>query len=106
VTNIIEVYKQNPTAETLAKLVEETGRSKRSIIGSLAKAGVYQRTPYLNKRGELPVTKLELVAQIEAATGLELSGLEKAPKGVLICLKSYVSQELEGATAETTDAKR
>ena len=66
------------------ELASHLARSPRSIIGKLSKLGIYQKKEYLNKRGERPVTKLELVANIAEALGVEqLEGLDKAPKEVL-----------------------
>ena len=75
------------------ELASQLSKSRRSIIGKLSRLGVYEKKVYLTKRGENPITKLELVAEIAAATGIpleKLEGLEKAPKEVLKCLKLSV----------------
>ena len=75
------------------ELASQLSKSRRSIIGKLSRLGVYEKKVYLTKRGENPVTKLELVAEIAASLNIELEkleGLEKAPKEVLKCLKLSV----------------
>jgi Mn-dependent DtxR family transcriptional regulator len=70
----------------LDELAQQLQKSRRSVIGKLSRLGVYEKKIYLTKRGENPITKLELVHQISEKFGLTLSrleGLEKAPKGVL-----------------------
>lgn len=85
-TEIVATYTNNPTKETVAGLAQRYEKSIKSIIGKLSREGVYRRESYKTKTGDDPVTKLELVAEIGVATGLEsweLQGLEKAPKQVL-----------------------
>ena len=82
--NIVQQYMDNPTRETVDKLAQVYNKSARSIIGKLAKEGVYQRVEYRTKTGEVPVTKLEIVSEIQSQLGSEtLTGLEKAPKETL-----------------------
>ena len=83
-------YLAEPTKETCHELAAELDKPYKSIIGKLSKEGVYRREEYKNKLGEKPVTKVEMVAEIEVMLGLdpeELSGLEKTPKLVLRKLK-------------------
>ena len=83
---MIRKYSEHPTAETVAGLVEELGKSKKQIIGKLSREGVYRRESYKSKTGEEPVTKLQLVNEIAERLSLEvdeLLGLEKTPKNVL-----------------------
>ncbi len=83
--NIVQQYMDNPTRETVDKLAQVYNKSARSIIGKLAKEGVYQRVEYRTKTGEVPVTKLEIVSEIQSQLGCNqtLTGLEKAPKETL-----------------------
>ena len=70
----------------LDTLSKELSKSKRSIIGKLSREGIYEKKVYVNKRGEMPVTKKELVANLAEVLETELfrlEGLEKAPKEVL-----------------------
>ena len=85
-TYMVDLYKENPTAETVEVLVEQLKRSKKSIIGKLSREGVYRREVYVSKTGEKPITKIEIVSNIADALEIEvgsLSGLEKSPKETL-----------------------
>ena len=82
--NIVTQYEENPSRATVDRLAEVYGKSARSIIGKLAKEGVYRRVEYRTKTGEIPVTKLQIVEDIQSQLGCEaLTGLEKAPKQTL-----------------------
>jgi hypothetical protein len=86
---LIERYNSAPSRETVRLLAEEMKKTEKSVIGKLSREGVYQRETYKNKRGEDPVTKLEIVSDIATVLGLEsekLEGLDKAPKNVLALL--------------------
>lgn len=68
------------------ELASQLQKSRRSIIGKLSRLGIYEKKIYLTKRGESPVTKLELVHQLSEKNSWQLEkleGLEKAPKEVL-----------------------
>ena len=83
---IVHHYTQNPTKECVEELAEIYQRSTKSIIGKLAREGVYQRQSYKTKSGNDPVTKADLVADIVAYLNLDenlVTGLEKAPKQAL-----------------------
>ena len=87
---MIEAYTSSPTRETVENLAEELEKSVKSIIGKLSREGVYQKTEYLTKAGEKPVTKREIVEKISELVGIEyqtLAGLEKAPKSSLKALQ-------------------
>lgn len=71
---------------SVAELAEQLNRKERSIIGKLSRLGIYQRKTYVSKNGSPPISKLELRSQIENMLNLELEGLEKCPKGVLLSL--------------------
>ena len=61
-------------------------KSIKSIIGKLSREGVYKKTEYVTKTGEKPITKVEIVENLEEKLGLPnqtLAGLEKSPKTVL-----------------------
>ena len=73
-------YVANPTRETVEKLANELDKSIKSVIGKLSREGVYQKTEYLTKAGEKPVTKQEIVETIAGILAVEyqaLAGLEK-----------------------------
>jgi len=84
---LIETYsKATDKQEILSDLSSQLNKTRRSIIGKLSRLGVYQKKVYLTKRGENPITKLELVHKLSIAMEIpleKLSGLEKAPKEVL-----------------------
>ncbi len=83
---MIEKYSNNPTRETVEFLAEEMDKSIKSIIGKLSREGVYKKTEYVTKTGEKPITKVEIVENLEEKLGLPnqtLAGLEKSPKTVL-----------------------
>lgn len=87
---ITDEYKKNPSRDTVDRLAIELEKSAKSIIGKLSREGVYQKTEYLTKAGEKPVTKREVVEKISELVGIEyqtLAGLEKAPKSALKSLQ-------------------
>lgn len=89
--NIVKQYEENPTRDTVNRLAEVYNKSARSIIGKLAKEGVYKRVEYRTKTGEVPITKLQIVEDIQSQLGCEtLTGLEKAPKETLKILLNAV----------------
>ena len=87
---IVNQYRLEPTRETVEKLAEELNKSVKSIIGKLSREGVYRKTEYTTKAGTKPVTKLELVTELEERLETSLGGLEKAPKSVLFKLKERI----------------
>ena len=83
-------YSANPTRETVEELASELNKSIKSVIGKLSREGVYQKTEYLTKTGEKPVTKRELVEKVREILGVDyqaLAGLEKSPKSSLKLLE-------------------
>jgi ribosomal protein L22 len=86
VTEMVARYTEKPDRETVENLAKELNKSIKSVIGKLSREGVYQKTEYLTKSGEKPVTKLELVSELGDVLDIPdqwLEGLEKAPKPVL-----------------------
>ena len=84
---IVEQYKSGQTAKQIA---EGLGVADRSIIAKLSSLGVYQKKTYVNKRGEVPVKKYEMIeelAQLLEVPSDQLESLEKVNKSVLILLK-------------------
>lgn len=80
---LIEKYTDKPCLETVRQLSVQFNKPVKSIIAKLSKEGVYVTKGYVDKRGERPITKLELVQQLEDLLHLSLEGLDKAPKGTL-----------------------
>tara|TARA_R100001230_G_C5468656_1_gene24371 strand:- start:122 stop:427 length:306 start_codon:yes stop_codon:yes gene_type:complete len=86
VSEMVETYNLTPSRETVTMLAEKLNKSEKSIIGKLAREGVYQKQMYVSKTGEKPITKIEIVREIAEELNLtaeDLNGLDKAPKGVL-----------------------
>ena len=96
---MVQLYKEEPCAETVTVLVEQLRRSKKSIIGKLSREGVYRREVYVSKTGERPVTKMEIVSNITEALSLEIGdllGLEKSPKTTLRNLEKAITGSERG----------
>ena len=94
---IIDQYKNDPNRETVDRLAQELEKSAKSIIGKLSREGVYQKTEYLTKTGEKPVTKREIVEKISEIVGIPyqtLAGLEKSPKSSLKALEESLITNL------------
>jgi transposase-like protein len=84
---IVNDYKAGIEVESIAKTL---GVPDRSIIAKLSSLGVYQKKTYLNKRGEVPVKKYQMIeelAEILSVPSDQLESLEKVNKSVLILLK-------------------
>jgi Zn-dependent peptidase ImmA (M78 family) len=88
---IVEQYKSGQTAKEIA---EGLGVADRSIIAKLSSLGVYQKKTYVNKRGEVPVKKYEMIerlAELLEVPSDQLESLEKVNKNVLKLLESRLS---------------
>jgi hypothetical protein len=84
---IVNDYKAGIEVESIAKTLRVPDRS---IIAKLSSLGVYQKKTYLNKRGEVPVKKYQMIeelAEILSVPSDQLESLEKVNKSVLILLK-------------------
>jgi len=100
---LIEAYSENPCLETVDVLSVRFNKTRKSIIAKLSKEGVYQTLGYRTKRGEVPITKLEMVRSIESALDCEFPGLDKTPKPTLKNLMSLINDTMynfEEALAE------
>lgn len=83
---LVNEYVSDPTKATVDRLAQEMEKSPKSIIGKLSREGVYRRSVYKTKTGESPVTKEQIVRDIEDVLGINhesLTGLEKSPKNIL-----------------------
>ena len=92
---LVEMYQQNPTRETVEVLADEYGKTPRSIIAKLSKEGVYvkpepPRTKQLTKQ-EL----LDDLADLLHTDNEFLSGLEKAPRRVLVLIRKALRHSQE-----------
>ena len=92
VAQMTAAYQENPTRETVDELASTLGKTTRSIIAKLSREGVYIAQPRTTKSGEPVVAKAELVAQIEAHFGIELTTLVKAGKQDLQRLVDAIAQ--------------
>ena len=92
---IVNQYRLSPTRETVEKLAEELEKSIKSIIGKLSREGVYKKTEYTTKTGEKPITKSQLVQELEELLECSLQGLEKAPKTCLTAIRNAIGEEDE-----------
>ena len=84
---IVEDYK---SGITVAQIANTLSVPDRSIIAKLSSLGVYQKKTYVNKRGEVPVKKYEMIeelVQLLEVPSDQLESLEKVNKSVLILLK-------------------
>lgn len=84
---IVSDYKAGIEIQTIAKTL---GVPDRSIIAKLSSLGVYQKKTYLNKRGEVPIKKYQMIEELSEILGVpsdQLESLEKVNKSVLILLK-------------------
>jgi len=73
------------------KIASELKVPEKSIIAKLSSMGVYKKQRYLNKRGEVPVKKFEMIEQLAQLLGVpsdQLESLEKVNKNVLVLLKN------------------
>jgi len=98
VEHMVEEYTAEPTRETVENLAEEMDKSVKSIIGKLAREGVYQKVVYKTKTGEDPITKKQLVTEIAellVVDYIKIAGLEKAPKSDLKILHQEIKGEYE-----------
>jgi hypothetical protein len=84
---LVAKYRQGATPEDLSR---ELGVPVRSIIAKLSSLGVYQRKQYLNKRGEVPVKKSELILELSKHLDLPLELLESLEKVNKIVLESII----------------
>jgi Zn-dependent peptidase ImmA (M78 family) len=67
---------------------------EKSIIAKLSSMGIYKKRQYLNKRGEVPVKKWQMIeelAQLLEVPSDQLESLEKVNKNVLVILKRRLS---------------
>ncbi len=86
----MEAYRLGKTPDELSV---EFGYSRNSIIAKLSTLGVYQRRVYVDKRGNPPRRKSELVdeiAQLLGTDSLAIESLEKASKNVLLLLIEHL----------------
>lgn len=88
---IVTDYKQGISVADIAQNLQVPDRS---IIAKLSSLGVYQKKTYVNKRGEVPVKKYEMIerlAELLEVPSDQLESLEKVNKNVLKLLETRLS---------------
>ena len=88
---IVADYKSGTDVATIAY---NLGVPDRSIIAKLSSLGVYHKKVYVNKRGEVPVKKYEMIERLAQLLGVpsdQLESLEKVNKNVLKLLETKLS---------------
>lgn len=95
VEKMVDLYTDNPCLEVVDKLSVLLNKPRKSVIAKLVKEGVYLRRGYRSKTGEIPITKLDLVHDIEDALDTKLPGLDKAPKITLKELRTTVIDSVQ-----------
>jgi len=88
---IVADYKSGMDVPTIA---HSLGVPDRSIIAKLSSLGVYHKKVYVNKRGEVPVKKYEMIERLAQLLGVpsdQLESLEKVNKNVLKLLETRLS---------------
>ena len=91
--SIVQQYTQGADVKAIA---ETLGVPDRSIIAKLSSLGVYTKKQYLNKRGEVPVKKYELIEQLASTLQVpsdQLESLEKVNKSVLVLLNQRLTKQ-------------
>lgn len=89
--NLVERYQGGTPVEELAHTI---GVPVRSVIAKLSSLGVYQKKIYLDKRGEVPVSKEALIDQVAHRIGVPadvLDSLEKCNKNVIKLILKHLS---------------
>ena len=83
---LVEAYKAEPNAETVAAFDEKFGKTVKSVIAKLSREGVYQKKEYVSKSGQKPEKKDSVADAIGAILKMsdgEIDSLAKANKTAL-----------------------
>ena len=83
---LVEAYKAEPNAETVAAFAEKFGKTVKSVIAKLSREGVYQKKEYISKSGQKPEKKDSVADAIGAILKMsdgEIDSLAKANKTAL-----------------------
>lgn len=95
---VVEAYRAAPTAETVAALATELGRSIASIRGKLVAEKVYTAKTAAKADGVKRETKAEILARVEGVLGLAagtLASLDKAGLDALRALDTAVGEHVD-----------
>lgn len=88
---MVAQYKSQVPVQQIAT---ELDVPERSIIAKLSSLGVYNKKPYLNKRGEPPIKKsdqIQRLALLLEVDTTQLESLEKVNKTVLALLETNLT---------------
>lgn len=98
---VIKNYSEAQEAEMLAagvidndaaiEFAAKFGKDVRSIRAKAVRMGIYKAKEKVSKTGGKIESKEAIVADIAAIVGKNLEGLEKAPKQVLVTLRTRLS---------------
>lgn len=102
----VKHYLENPSWETVQFIAAKLKKTPRSVVAKLSKEGVYSKEGYTDKLGRRPITKLQLVRDLEGYLDVTLLDLDKAPKETLRKLRDYVHDlqiNYENALQELAD---
>lgn len=83
---LVNAYKAEPNAETVAAFAEKFGKTVKSVIAKLSREGVYQKKEYVSKSGQKPEKKDSVADAIGAILKMsdgEIDSLAKANKTAL-----------------------
>lgn len=97
------VARYQATKDVEALLVEFPEFSKSSLIAKLSSLGIYEKKPYLNKLGAVPIKKEEYIERLAELLNVNielLESLEKANKNVLALLHKTLSSHNNVASDE------
>lgn len=89
-------YTANPSADTVAALATEFGKTVRSVIAKLSREKVYKAKVYKTKTGEDVVKKDEHADYIGEALGMnanDADSLTKANKMALKLIAEFIRAE-------------
>lgn len=89
-------YTANPSADTVAALATEFGKTVRSVIAKLSREKVYKAKVYKTKTGEDVVKKDEHADYIGEALGMnanDADSLTKANKTALKLIAEFIRAE-------------
>jgi hypothetical protein len=91
-----QLVKDYSAGVPVAAIAAQLDVPDRSVIAKLSSLGIYQKRPYLNKRGDQPIKKFEYIERLSVLlnTDLELlESLEKVNKTVLIMLEKALLEK-------------
>lgn len=87
------ISKEYSEGRSVKDIAVELSIPERSIIAKLSSLGIYQKKQYLNKRGEIPVTKQAYIDRIANMLDINaelLDSMEKVTKNALMLLSKQI----------------